>query len=94
MIKTKVMVTRENLEWSFINLGVEKIEEILNLDGDYVLMEVSTFNTGITVELTSLYYDEDVHQDAVDSGQLFCDKDGFLVLIEENSELELFTLPF
>ena len=94
MIKTKVMVTSENLKWAFEQLGSEKIEEIIHLDGDYVLLEISHFNVGSYPELTSLHYDEDVEQDAQENGQLFCDKDDFIRLVEEVSDLDLFPLPF
>ncbi len=82
------MITRENLKWAIENIGSEKIDEVINESGDYVLFEIHHFNVGSYPELTSYDYDDEIEMGAVESGNLFCDKDEFLTLIEEVGAFE------
>jgi hypothetical protein len=89
------MITKDNLKYCFENLDKEEIDKTFESDEDFVLMELHTFNTGGVVTLEPHLYDEDIAKNAADNGQLFVDKDDFLMLYQEsgaeNKELEIRT---
>jgi hypothetical protein len=55
---------------------------------DFVLMEAHIFNVGGYATVESVDYDESLEEEADAHGNLFCDADSFLQLLEETNALE------
>jgi hypothetical protein len=89
------MITNNNLKDLFEALNEKDIDTVFESDLDFILMELHTFNSGGYVTIKPHYYDESVAQEAADNGNLFVDKDDFLMLYQEsgatNEFLELRT---
>ena len=81
------MITKENIKEIIQTISPENIDKAINGKGDYILLEVHTFNTGSFGTIYAQDYNELTEQSAADNGQLFCDKDEFLRLCDE---LEIF----
>lgn len=78
------MITKENLKFCFENLNQKEVEEAMDSPFDYILFEIHTFNAGSYATVEAKDFDEEVNQEAADSGQLFVDKDAFLQLYQES----------
>ena len=61
----------------------EDITHEINLPHDYVLFELHILNTGGFATIKSLDYDKEKEKEAVDNGNIFTDKDSFLMLCDE-----------
>lgn len=81
------MITRDNLKYFIETIDPETMQNVLDEQHDFILLEAHIFNVGGYGTIESLDYDEDVDKDAQASGNLFCDKDTFLQLCED---LEVF----
>ena len=81
------MITKDNLKEIIQTISPENIDKAINGKGDYILLEVHTFNVGSFGTIESKDYNETDETEASANGQLFCDKDTFLQMCEE---LEIF----
>ena len=77
------MITPENFIAAIKAISKEDIAHEINLPHDYVLFELHIFNTGGFATIRSLDYDREKEQEAVDNGNIFTDKDSFLMLCDE-----------
>jgi len=82
------MITKDNFSVYIQGMEFNYITDAINGDGDYILMTAHIFNTGGYATLESSDYSEQVAQEAADSGNLFCDKDEFMRLLNETQALE------
>lgn len=82
------MITKENFKALIMTLEAETIQSVLNAPNDYVLMEAHIFNAGGFATLESVDYDEEAEEEANANGNLFTDKDTFMILLEETEALE------
>ena len=82
------MITKQNFKELIQTIGAEELMSQLDNNGDYVLMEAHVFNVGAYATIYSMDYNEEVEREAGDSGNLFCDKDDFMRLLEENEIME------
>jgi len=82
------MITRNNFRECLLILGKDKIKECMDkyLE-DHVLMEVSFSNVCVWVTIESHDYDETIEEEANNNGQLFCDKNTFEQLLQEENLL-------
>lgn len=78
------MITQDNLKEVLADLHEKTIVNEVEKDGDYVNIEVHSFNAGwyTTVESVELPDDE-----VSNNGNLSIDKDDFLRLLEETDNL-------
>ena len=81
------MITKENIKYFIETIDPETMQNVLDEQHDFILLEAHIFNVGGYGTIESLDYDEAVEEEAAASGNLFCDKDEFLRLCEE---LEVF----
>ena len=81
------MITKDNLKEIIQTISPENIDKAINGKGDYILLEVHTFNVGSFGTIESKEYNETDETEASANGQLFCDKDTFLQMCED---LEIF----
>lgn len=77
------MITRDNIGEVLKGLNPKIIEGTLLKPNDYITLEVHIFNAGYSTWLRSVDYDEELEQEMADNGQLFCDKDDFRRLLDE-----------
>lgn len=85
--KLSYMITKENIKSLIETIPTETMQEELDKQHDFVLLQAHIFNVGSYGTIESMDYDEEVEQDAHATGNLFCDKDTFLQMCEE---LEVF----
>lgn len=79
------MITHDMLEEVLNEIPKEKlIEQIWNQPHDWISMEVHVTNVGHTVQLESRDWSEEVEEELVCNGQMFCDKDQFLSVLDDN----------
>jgi hypothetical protein len=81
------MITKEIFKYLIQTISPETLQQEIDSPGDYLLLEMHTFNVGSYGTIKSLDYDEEEERRANDNGDLFMDKDDFLRLCEE---LEVF----
>lgn len=81
------MITKENIKYFIETIDPETMQNVLDEQHDFILLEAHYFNVGSFATIESMDYDYEVDQEAAASGNLFCDKDEFLRLCEE---LEVF----
>jgi len=77
------MITKGNIKEVLNMLTAEEKETAINGDGDYIELWLHVYNTGGVVTIESKQYNEEEEQQANDHGQLFCDKDSFINLLDE-----------
>ncbi|MFT7280526.1 MAG: hypothetical protein ACI9DM_000245 [Cyclobacteriaceae bacterium] len=82
------MITNENFKHLLQTLNPERIQAEIDSPEDYILFNAHTFNVGTFATIQSRNYNEEDEQEASDTGNLFCDKDSFLQLIEETEAFE------
>ena len=85
--KLSYMITKENIKSLIETIPTETMQEELDKQHDFVLLQAHIFNVGGYGSIESMDYDEEIEQDAHATGNLFCDKDTFLQMCEE---LEVF----
>ena len=71
------MITKDNVKQVLELLTPSSIRLAMDEVGDYVLVELFTFNVGSSATIRSMDYNEEVEQDAAASGDLFIDKSEF-----------------
>lgn len=81
------MITKEVFKYLIQTISPETLQQEIDSTGDYLLLEMHTFNTGSYGTIKSVDYDEEEERRANANGDLFMDKDDFLRLCEE---LEVF----
>lgn len=81
------MITKEIFKYLIQTISPETLQQEIDSIGDYLLLEMHTFNVGSYGTIKSLDYDEEEERRANENGDLFMDKDDFLRLCEE---LEVF----
>jgi hypothetical protein len=81
------MITKEIFKYLIQTINPETLQQEIDSTGDYLLLEMHTFNVGSYGTIKSLDYDEEEERRANDNGDLFMDKDDFLRLCED---LEVF----
>lgn len=77
------MITKEVFKYLIQTISPETLQQEIDSTGDYLLLEMHTFNTGSYGTIKSVDYDEEEERRANDNGDLFMDKDDFLRLCEE-----------
>jgi hypothetical protein len=78
------MITHETLKSILNEIPKETITKELNESHDWISLEVFVANAGHTVQLESRDYTDDSADEIIGSGNIFCDKDDFLSLLEDN----------
>ena len=78
------MITTNNIKAVLDSLTYNQVREVFYSPTDYVCMILFVFNTGFTVDVHAMDYCEETEQEAVDTGNVFCDKDTFLQLIKDS----------
>lgn len=81
------MITKENITELLDKLTLEHIKPCFESNNDYVLFEVSIFNSGYYVRIESMDYSEEVEEEAQSVGNVFCDKDTFLQLFKDSDSI-------
>jgi hypothetical protein len=79
------MITKYNLKELIQTIDSKTIQDVLNSNEDFILLECHTFNVGSFATIESMNYSEEVEASA--NGNLFMDKDSFQSLCDE---LEVF----
>ena len=82
------MVTKDNFKDLIQTLRPQEIQKEIDKKHDYILLEAHIFNTGGFATVKSCDYSEKKENRANANGNLFCDKDDFLRLLEETQALE------
>ena len=77
------MITKEVFKYLIQTISPETLQQEIDSTGDYLLLEMHTFNTGSYGTIKSVDYDEEEERRANVNGDLFMDKDDFLRLCEE-----------
>lgn len=85
--KLSYMITKDNIKHFIESIPTETMQEELDKQHDFVLLQAHIFNVGGYGSIESMDYDEEIEQEAHAHGNLFCDKDTFLQMCEE---LEVF----
>lgn len=86
------MITNGNFAEFIQSLNKEDLESIASgefFEKDYVLMQAHVFNVGGYATIESVDYSEELEEEAHSNGNLLCDADDFLRLIEETNALEI-----
>jgi hypothetical protein len=79
------MITPDNIKHVLTELLTAKeINTEIDKEHDYISLQISIFNSGAVAHLQSVDYNEEQEQEHHDNGNLFCDKDQFLMLASEN----------
>jgi hypothetical protein len=81
------MITKDNIKELIQTIKPSDIDAAINGKGDYILLQAHIFNVGAFATIHNMHYDAIAERAAIDSGNLFVDKDSFLQL---TSELEVF----
>lgn len=77
------MITKDVFKYLIQTISPETLQQEIDSTGDYLLLEMHTFNTGSYGTIKSVDYDEEEERRANANGDLFMDKDDFLRLCEE-----------
>jgi hypothetical protein len=77
------MITRDNFQNFIKSIPTDTIVNCINSNGDFIFMQSHIFNTGAYATVESTDYSKEIQQDAENNGWLFCDKDTFLMLLDE-----------
>lgn len=78
------MITRENFNEVINSIKYDEIENILFDNPEYISIELMIANAGSWVFLNGYSsYDDEVVNEIQANGNVFCDKDDFLRLLEE-----------
>jgi hypothetical protein len=72
------MITKDNIKELIQTIEPSIIDEAVNSEGDFILLEAHIFNTGSYATINSMNYDEGVEAHAAANGNLFIDKDTFI----------------
>lgn len=78
-----MMITKENFAELIRTIDPEILSAEIEKYHEYILMEVHIFNVGGYATVESADYSEELEEEADSTGNLFCDKDTFLLLIDE-----------
>jgi len=79
------MITKDNLDEILNKLTIEEITRELDKNGDFVLLEIDISNAGYSVNLISSDYSQYTNNRCNANGDLFCDKDDFLLLLSKSN---------
>ena len=77
------MITPANISEVLRTIGKEEIRKAIDEAGDNIYLSLSIFNTGYSVHIESVGYCEETEQGAASLGDLYTDKDSFLLLCKE-----------
>ncbi len=79
------MITTENLTEVLNNLTKEEITEVMESQTDYLSLELFTFNAGFYAVINPIKDTTSEEAEEIQSnGNIICDKDDFLRLVEES----------
>lgn len=78
------MITKDNLKECFNDITQDDVKQLEQIQGDFIAMTLSIFNTGGVVNVERGDWDEDTAQEQAESGQIYCDCDDFLRLYDES----------
>jgi hypothetical protein len=78
------MITQAILKSVLEEIPKEELIKELEKSHDYISLEVFVFNSGHSVRLESKDWSEESETEIAENGNLFCDKDTFMYLLEEN----------
>jgi len=82
------MITTANFKELIQTIRPEELQQEIDGMEDYILMEVHIFNVGGYATVKSMHYNTETDENASSTGNLFLDKDDFLMLLEETQALE------
>ena len=77
------MITKENFKEVVESITKEEFDTAINNSGDYICMILHIANVGFSVAITSENYNEELEEACQAEGDLFCDKNEFLRLVNE-----------
>lgn len=83
------MITPYNFTHALQTIDIADINEVINGNKDYIKLELHTFNIGSFATIEEVDYDEEEHESVTSNGNLYCDKDEFLRLVEETQAFEI-----
>lgn len=78
------MITKENIKEVLESLESEEIENAINGEEDYILLELHVFNIGAYANVLNVSYSEGEERQEDSAHNLLMDKDDFLRLFTEN----------
>lgn len=79
------MITRENLKEVLELLPSDSIEECCNGCKEYVKLILHVSNIGSYATLEETDYDELEEHETIESGDVYCSKDDFLTILQEQN---------
>lgn len=80
------MITKANFREIITSIDPETVQkEVYFTNFDWVLLEIHVFNVGSYCTICACDYDEDVELHTSETGNLFCDKDEFIRLLDEHN---------
>ena len=83
------MITPYNFTHALQTIDIADINEVINGNKDFIKLELHTFNIGAYATIEEVDYDEEEQESVTSNGNLYCDKDEFLRLIEETQAFEI-----
>jgi len=82
------MITKDNLKYAIQTVSPDDIDVAINGSKDYIKFELHTFNVGSFATVEETDYNEEEEEELQSNGQIYCDKDAFLQLLEESEAME------
>lgn len=79
------MITKENFVDVVKDIDLKTLHEEMDKPHDFVYVTVSIFNAGSISNIESMDYDDATYIAAEEEGMLFCDKESFIQLLNENN---------
>ena len=74
------MITTDNFKSAMNSIEVQRIEEEINKEGDYIAVTLSGYGH---VFIESVHWNEESEEDCISCGGFLADKDDFLRLLSE-----------
>ena len=82
------MITKDNLKYAIQTVSPDDIDAAINGGKDYIRFELHTFNVGAFATIEETDYNEVDEENLQSNGQIYCDKDTFLQLLEDSEAME------
>jgi uncharacterized protein (DUF1919 family) len=86
------MITWENISEVLDNISEKQVKDCFNDTKDYAFLQVFITNTGYTVSLESCDYSEEQELDANNNGNVFVDKETFLLIFKNSKSVNPFLI--
>ena len=77
------MITKDNLKYAISTVNPDRIKIAINGSKDYIKFELHMTNTGSYSTIEETDYNKEDEHNLQSNGQIYCDKDTFLQLLED-----------